>query len=204
MMAFTFGIMAARFDTRKELLLDEVNAIGTAYLRAGLLREPQRTETRRLMRQYVDLRVGLAMGKGGPETLREAIARSEAMQNSLWSHAEALAVADRSSQIDALFISALNETFDLHTKRVVVALQYRIPIVVWGVLLFVSVLSMAAVGFQFGLSGKRSLLANLALTLTFSAVTFLIFDLDRPTQGWFRVSQQPMIELQQKLNAPAR
>jgi hypothetical protein len=204
MMAFTFGIMAARFDTRKELLLDEVNAICTAYLRAGLLREPQRTETRRLMRQYVDLRVGLAMGKGGPETLREAIARSEAMQNSLWSHAEALAVADRSSQIDALFISALNETFDLHTKRVVVALQYRIPIVVWGVLLFVSVLSMAAVGFQFGLSGKRSLLANLALTLTFSAVTFLIFDLDRPTQGWFRVSQQPMIELQQKLNAPAR
>ena len=114
-----------------------------------------------------------------------------------------MAEADRSSEIDALFISSLNEMIDLNTKRMVVALQYRIPILIWAVLIFVSALTMAAVGFQFGLKGKRSLYANLLLAMTFSAVLFLIRDLDNPGRGWLKVDQQPMIDLQKKLNGPA-
>ncbi len=201
MMAITCGVAANRFDLRKQLLLDDVNAIGTAYLRAGLLREPHRTGTQSLLREYVDIRVTLPQLKG-PDQLQGAIARSEALQERLWSHAEALAEADRSSEIDALFISALNEMIDLHTKRVVIGTQYRLPPVLWGVLIFVMVVSMAVVGFQFGLAGRRSLHANVAVALTFSAVLLLIHDLDRSRSGWFIVSHQPMIELQQKLNGP--
>ncbi len=205
MMAFAFGVTASRFDTRKELLLDEVNAIGTAYLRAGLLQEPHRNETRRLLREYVDGRVEMARrrdsGEVTPAVLQESLARSEAIQDRLWSHAAAMAAVDRSSEIDALFISSLNEMFDLHTKRVVVSTQYRTPLVVWVVLIAVSMLAMASVGFQFGLAGRRSLQSNLVLALTFSAVMLLICDLDRPFHGWLTVSQQPMLDLQQKLSA---
>ncbi len=202
MMAITCGIAASRFDLRKQLLLDDVNAIGTTYLRASLLREPHRTGTQSLLREYVDIRASLP-GLKSPDQLQDAIARSKAIQDRLWSHAVALAEADRSSEMDALFISALNAMIDLHTKRVVIGTQYRLPPVLWGVLIFVMVVAMAVVGFQFGLAGRRSLHANVAVALAFSAVLLLINDLDRSTSGGFVVSHQPMIDLQRKLNAPS-
>ena len=199
-MAFTFGVAATRYDSRRGLLLDEVNAIGTTWLRAGLLPEPHRAQTRSLLREYVDLRVDLAHAIKRPDGLRKGIARAEALQDTLWSHVTTIAEMDRGDEINALFISALNEMLDLHTKRVVLVM-YRIPVVVWGVLVFVSLLAMTAVGFHFGLNGRRSFFANLALALSFSAILLLINDLDRPLQGWLTVNQRPMIDLQQKLNA---
>ena len=202
LLAFTFGITAARFETRKSLLLDDVNAIHTTYLRASLLREPHRTEIRQLLSEYVDIRARLIYFTQHPGELKIAISRTDEIQDALWSHATAIASADRSSEIDALFISSLNEMIDLNTKRMVIATQYHIPLLVLGVLIFVSTLTMAAVGFQFGLAGKRVVFANLVLALTFSAVLFLIRDLDNPGLGWLIVDQQPMIDLQKMLNAP--
>ncbi len=201
MMAFAFGLAAARFQSRKDLLLEEVNTIATTHLRAGLLLEPHRTDVRKLLREYVDLRADLPNIVRRPAGLPQALARADEIQTALWSHATAIAEANRSSEIDALFIDSLNEMIDLHTKRVVFATQYRIPGIVWGVLAFVSLIAMAAVGFHFGLNGARSVFANLALALTFAAVMVLIVDLDLPMHGWLTTSQQPMVELQQKLNA---
>lgn len=203
LMAFTFGLTASRFDARRALVLNEVNAIGTCYLRAGLLPEPHRREVQRLLREYVDARAALSDAAGRPDVLRELVSRSEALQDALWTHAVALAEADRSSPIDALFISALNEMIDLHTKRVVVGTQYQTPLVLWAVLVLLSVIAMGEMGFQFGLAGRRSVQTTLALALAFSAVVLLIRDLDQPAQGWLRVSQRPMLELKQKLDASA-
>ncbi len=203
MLAFTFGITASRFDTRKELLLDEVNALGTAWLRAGLLVEPHRAASENHLREYIDIRASFSPLSVDSERFVAALRRCEEIQGSLWEVARALAAANRSSEIDALFIASLNDVIDLHTKRVIVGMQYRIPSVLWVVLMFVSVLAMATVGYQFGLAGKRSLAANLALALTFSAVTLLICDLDRPGRGMMRVNQQPMIDLQRQINSQA-
>ncbi len=60
LLAFTFGLAASRFDTRRELLLNEVNAIGTCYLRAGLVPDYERVETRKLLQEYVHLRAEAA------------------------------------------------------------------------------------------------------------------------------------------------
>src|SRR5215510_9816126 len=57
LLAFTFGFAASRFETRRQVFLDEVNAIGTACLRAALLPESDRRDTRNLLRQYVDIRI---------------------------------------------------------------------------------------------------------------------------------------------------
>lgn len=198
-LAFTFGIAAGRFDARKQLVLDEVNAIGTTVLRADLLPEPHRTQCRRLLKEYVDIRAQMSQR---PQELSQTIDRSEALQDQLWSHAISLAKADLNSDIGALFVESLNEVIDLHTSRVTVGLQYRIPLIIWVGLLVVTVFSMAAVGYQFGLTGRSSLLLHFALALTFSVVVFLIADLDRATQGVIKVSQQPMLDLQRKLNAP--
>jgi hypothetical protein len=200
MLAFTFGIAAEIFQTRRQLLLDEVNAIGTTYLRAELLLEPHRSDVRKLLREYVDIRVNLTKGDTPRqiEKLQEALSRSEALQDQMWSHAVAIAEADRSSEIDALFISSLNDVIDLHNSRVTV-FRYRIPPVIWYALYFITILSMITVGYHAGLSGKSSLKVGLVLALTFSAVLWLIADLDRTAEGYFRVSQRPMFELQKKM-----
>lgn len=86
-LAFTFGMAASRFDTRKALTLDEANAIKTTYLRAGLLSEPQRTDIRSLLREYVKVRVeGIETGQ-----IDYLVKRSEELQEQLWSKASALA-----------------------------------------------------------------------------------------------------------------
>lgn len=197
MLAFTFGVATNRFDTRKQLLLDEVNALGTAAMRADLLPEPHRTECGRLLRQYVDARVLLTSDLS---RLTETLQATEGFQAELWSHAVALARADMNSDIGALFVESINALVELHRSRTTVALQYRIPPVVWQFLLLLTILSMVAVGYQFGIAGRYSAAETLILALSFSLVVTLIADLDRSISGIVKVNQQPMLDLQQRLS----
>jgi hypothetical protein len=196
MLAFTFGMTASRFDTRKQLLLDEVNAIDTTFLRAGLIPEPHRTEVRTILAQYADIRANVGRH---PERIPQFIKESERLLDQLWPHAEALAEADlKNADIVSLFVDSLNEMIDLHTKRVTVGL-YRIPMAIWIALWGVTILSMVAVGYHFGESGQGNWHLSLLLALTFAAVILLIEDLDRTGSGAIKVSQQPMINLREKL-----
>lgn len=199
LLAFTFGIALSRYDTRREVLLDEANAIGTAYLRAAMLPEPQRAEVRRLLRDYVDVRIVAAQGA----RVGEAIRRSEDLHGRLWTEAIAAAGEDPRSVPIGLFIQALNEVIDLHAKRVTAGLRSRIPTPVWAVLCGVALLSFVAMGYHGGLIKTRRSPGLLVVALTFAAVLWLVADLDRPGQGWLRVSQQPMIELRSMMEAPS-
>jgi hypothetical protein len=204
MLAFTFGITAERFQTKRQLLLDEVNAISTTYLRAGLLLEPHRSQLRNLLREYVDIRASVDKESGQKQVqkIQEMISRSELLLDRMWPHAIALADADRSSEIDALFINSLNEMIDLHTSRLTV-FNYRVPPTIWHILFFITILSMLTVGYQAGLLDKKVLKIGIILALAFSSVVLLIADLDRGAEGSLRLSQQPMIELQKKMQLSA-
>ena len=200
LLAFTFGITTEIFQTKRQLLLDEINAIGTTYLRACYLVEPHRSEICKQLREYVDIRVKLAKENiyQQPEKLREAVGRSEALQDEIWSHVIVIANADRGSMIDALFIDSLNNMIDLQTSRLTVGM-YRIPRVIWNILYFITILSMVMVGYQIGLSGTRSLKVGFVLAIIFAAVVFLIVDLDRTAEGTIRLDQKPMFDLQKKM-----
>jgi len=200
-LAFTFGMAGSRFDARKQLLLDEVNGIGTAFLRADFLPSPQRTETRMLFRKYVDIRVELVQH---PEKLPQALVDSVALHDQLWSQVTDLSEQYKDSVLFGLYTQALNDVIDLHTKRVTVALQYRIPSSIWLALHFLTILAMAAVGYHFGISGSGNYWISLLLAFAFSAIILLIADLDRPLEGLLKVNQKPMIELQQQLSSSAK
>src|SRR3990172_8044694 len=171
-MAFTFGMTAERFQARRALLLDEVNAISTAYLRTDMLPELQRNEVKKLFREYVDIRANIA---AKPDQLAQAIERSEKIQDIIWSHAMSFARERMDSDMPPLLLQSLNEVFDLHTSRVTVGLQYRTPWVIWLVLYFLSIFTMIAVGYQFGIAGGSiSMQVNVLLALCFSLVILLI------------------------------
>jgi hypothetical protein len=200
-LAFTFGSAASRHDSRKQLVIEDTNAIGTTYLRAALLQGPHREEVRRLLREYVDLRVKAAqMGKS---ELAQAVTRSVALQEQLWAQAIAAGKKNPGSIMTGLFIQSLNELIELHLKRLTVATRNRVPATIWVALYFLAALAMFMMGYRAGLVGSRSLLVSLAIVLSFSGVIFLIADLDRPQQGFIQVSQQAMAELQSKLSKDA-
>jgi hypothetical protein len=200
MLAFAFGMAADRRNARKDLLLDEVNSIGTTYLRAGMIPEPHRSDSRSLLRRYVDLRLDLAEH---PDHLQTVLQESSDIHRQLWIHAEALADADlKNPDIAALYVDSLNETIDLQTSRVTVA-RYRIPPVVWLTFALLMILSSLAVGYNAGQSSTRPhILMTGLLSASFGLVMFLIFDLDHGNQGWLKVDQQPMYELRDQLAAP--
>lgn len=200
-LAFTFGAATSRFEAKKQLLLEEVNAIGTTVLRTDFLPESIRAEAKNLLKKYVDMRVDVLKN---PKMLPQLIIESEKIQSQLWSQVS----LDINKEADpirlGLYIQSLNEVIDLHTKRVTVGLQYRIPRVIWVTLYFVTILTMIAVGYEFGLSGVSNILISLILALAFSAFMVLIADLDRGVTGTLQVDQRPIIELQQKLNTPIK
>ena len=104
--------------------------------------------------------------------------------------------------IGGLFVESLNEVIDLDETRITAG-RNRIPDSIWLALYVVTVLSMAAIGYQFGLTGERSWPVTILLVMVFTAVILLIADLDRPQTGLIQVSQQPMIDLINKIGAPA-
>jgi hypothetical protein len=198
MLAFTFGLAASRFDARRIVVLDEANAIRTAYLRAGLVSEPHRSKIRDLLREYVDARLEAVQS----ENVVQGIARSTRLQGPLWDQAVAAAEKDPRPSVTGLFIQSLNEVIDLHSKRISFGLRSRVPGPIWVALYSQVTLAFAAMGYHAGLSGSRRSLAVLALALAFSGVMLLIADLDRPHEGVVKVSQQAMIDLKNSLITP--
>lgn len=198
MLAFTFGMSSQRYDTRRQLLRDEANAVQIAYLRAGFLTEPRRTEIRSLLREYVEVRLAGVQLSETPL----AIERSKEIHNQLWAKSVAEAEKNPGSIVVGLYIHNLNDLIDLHAMRVQAGLWSRVPPAIIFVLYFVTVLAMVSVGYLAGIAGRRVRLVSWALALSFSSVMFLIIDLDRPHEGILEVNQQMMLDLRKQLAEP--
>ena len=198
LLAITMGMASDRFDTRRGLVLEEANAIGTTYLRAGYISEPASTEVRNLLRAYVPLRIAPSdLG-----TLQANVARSQELLDDLWVIAEDVARSPEANDVTALFIESLNETIDLNTTRTIAGVYARVPETILWLLVGGSVLTLAMVGYSAGTTGQRSVLTALVLVLAFGAVITLVIDIDRPRDGFIQVSQVPMIQLMERLGPP--
>jgi len=198
-LAFTFGLTASRFDSRRQLFLDEVTSIETTALRADLIPEPHRTEVRELIHKYVDLRIDFPRDR---QAVLERVKQSEEIQRQIWPHAAALANSDlKNADIVSLFVDSVNDMMSLQTRRVTVG-SYHIPSLVWFVLFGVTILSMIEVGYLFGKARTINWLFLFALSLAFSGVMVLIADLDRASAGVvgaITVDQQPMIDMHRRM-----
>lgn len=196
LLAITMGMASDRFDRRRELVLAEANSVGTTYLRAGYLPQPASSEIRELLRDYVPLRITETYDL---DETRLRIARSIELHAKLWSIAEELARTTPDSDVLALFIDSLNQTIDLHETRVTVGIYARVPETVIVLLVLGSMLTLSMVGYNAGLSLRRSPPSALVLILVLSSVITLVVDLDRSQGGFLKVNQQPLIDLQDQI-----
>lgn len=202
MLAFTFSTVTSRYDQRKQLVLDEANVIGTAYLRADLMPEVEADQIRRILREYIDIRLEIATSKDKKigSKIKSQIVRTKEIQAQLWAIAVDQAARDP-SPVTALFLQSLNDVIDLHMKRVTVALHHRMPSIFWKVLLSLTIFAMIVGGYDSGLiGGRRSTTSILSVSLSFGVVLMLIVALERPEHKLSRVTQGALIELQQDIS----
>jgi hypothetical protein len=198
LLGFTYAMSESRFEIRRQLVVEEANAIGTTYLRAKALPEPRSSQIQELLRQYLALRVEIATKiDDTPEEIREIDNRSKQLHSLIWSHAAALA-KESPSPIISIFLQTLNEMIDLHSKRLA-AFRNRVPLSIYLVLLIVSIITLWLVGYYFGRRQRGRILTTVVVLLLVS-VMWLIMDLDQPMRGAIRASQQSLIELHQDLS----
>jgi hypothetical protein len=192
LLAFVVAFGMNIYQERRQLVVEEANAIGTTYLRAGYLEDPYRTESRALLSEYLEWRVAAPQeGK-----LEEALTRSEEIHRELWALVEEWVAEGNTAATSGLYVSALNEVIDLHTERVVVSLQIRIPPMVMLAVYVIALVTMFLVGLQTGYAGSRNLFAMILMVLVLAAVLYVIVDLDRGHEGLLTVSQQALVDLQ--------
>jgi len=198
LLAFTFSMSVMRYDARKELLIDEANAIGTTYLRSSMLPEPYRSEVAKLIGDYVASRLrdyAIAVD----EEKREAEERNcQRLQNQLWSQAVEATAKNPQPVPTGLFISSLNDVIDVAAKRDA-ARENHVPQPVLTFLFLVTILTMALLGYGCGLGNHRNIAATATVCLLISLVILVIMDLDRPRRGLITISQKPMLYLRDSL-----
>ncbi len=193
MIGFTFAMALSLFETRRDAVLTEANAIGTVGLRARLLPAPYDKESLKLLREYVQIRLDVTRSDPTPQEFKAAIDRSNAIQETLWRQAEAVAAKDNAMVPTGLYIQGLNDMFDGQAKRVTAA-RHRVPNVVLIVLYGIAAAASAFAGYGSALKHRRWRIPVYMMSLLVCAVIFLIQDLDRPRSGYITVDQQPMID----------
>ena len=204
MLAFTFGIVAERYDARKGLVRDDAIAIRTAWQRSDFLPEADRAEAKALLRQYVDSRVTLVEeGARDIEHVKDTLLEAQRIQDRLWNMAVVNARKDMNSDVAAMYIDSLNEVSGINARRVAVGIQARIPSTIWVVLYCITILAMMSVGYQTGIAGSKRSMVRPILALSFALVFALIASLDRPDSGILKVTQQPLIDLRDWMDAAA-
>ena len=198
LMGFTFSLAVDRFETRRHLVLEEANAIGTAYLRAQLLAEPDRSRMSGLLLRYTDNRIALAKATPGGAAQRQLIRTNDALITDVWAATSAAFEGIKGLPFSATYLDSVNALIDLDASRKT-ARAARVPPEVFAVLFVYLITAAGVLGYVLkGMGGRIAggfLLALLTLSLT------LIIDINRPTLGGITESQQPMEDLQKSLAA---
>jgi hypothetical protein len=202
LLGFTFAMAVARYEARRDLVVKEANAIGTTFLRASLLPAAHTAPVEDLLRRYVEVRLTFQPQANDPAKLAEGLRLSAALQGQLWQHAVA-AASETPTPIVATFINTVNETIDVEAERLAAG-RNRIPGSVWVLLLTVAALGCITSSYTSGADGARSAFSGIVLPLLVSVVITLIFDLADPRRGLIRTTQQPLVDLQQAIQATQR
>jgi hypothetical protein len=189
LLGFTFALAVDRFETRRQLVLEEASAIRTAYLRAQTFGDPHRTQLDGLFKLYAGNRIVLGTMAPGDEFTRR-VALNADLQRRLWATSLA-AIATQRDDISSAYMDSMNHVFEVGAARRA-ARGARVPPRVFGILAVYMVTTSIVLGYVMGPRRRRAILALLALTtLSYG----LILDIDEATGGAIRESQGPMRDM---------
>lgn len=197
LVGFTFALAIDRYDTRRKLVLEESNAIGTTYLRTQLLEDPHRTRISGLLISYAENRIDLARSRTD-EARRQDLQTSNRIVGQLWAATVAAFPTIRDQPLSSAYIGSMNEVIDLDAARQQ-SRRSHVPLEVFIMLVAYQLIAAGVLGYV--LAGRRGRATASLLLILFGGSLILIIDLDRPNSGGIIEDQRPMELLLQTMKA---
>jgi ABC-type glycerol-3-phosphate transport system permease component len=200
LLGFSFSGATSRLDTRRQLIVQEANAIGTAYLRLDELHAAEQPEMRRLFRDYLDARLRVYEALPDLKAAEQQIARASQLQLEIWSKAIAGSRVDSTQNTARLLLPALNEMMDVTTSRTI-ALHTRLPSLIFALLIVVALLSGLLAGYAMAKRQRRSRLHMLIYAGVIALTVYVVLDLDDPRAGFIRLdtAENALVQLRDSI-----
>ncbi|HEX6762933.1 MAG TPA: hypothetical protein VF094_09045 [Gaiellaceae bacterium] len=199
-LAFGLTLAVGRYEDRRSSTVAEANAIGTTYLRAQLIAEPERTRSLDLIRRYTDLAIRVSHEVPGSAGMRRTTAAEGVLQRQLWRDAGQAIGAAPLASAPRLYVDSLNDTIDEQSARLS-SLTNRVPGAVLALEVFGAAVAVGLLAAHIAILGRGlvALVAAVALVILLLLVTF---DLDRPTRGLIRVPATPLLAARASMALP--
>src|ERR1700722_5027899 len=191
LLSFTLARSLDRYELRRHLVVDEANAIASAWQRDQLFDQPARGQLDALLRAYVKERRALPGAGVSRAALDAADARAGALQQQIWQATAAALRAPDAATLTTPVLQATGAMFDFTTTRRAALDAVVPPPVVW-TLVIVAIFAAASTGYGLAAAGHRHRLASSGLFISVALIMTLIFELDEPRTGLIRVPQTPM------------
>jgi hypothetical protein len=199
LIAFTFSGAVSRFDARRHLIVEEANAIGTAYLRLDLLPASAQPALRESFRRYVHARLTVYQKLPDIEAAKEELAHATNLQGEIWTQAVAACQA-AGSPATMLVLPALNQMIDVTTTRTMAA-QTHPPVVIFVMLVALILASALLAGDGMAGSPTRSWTHLLAFAAVMAVAVYVILDIEYPRLGLIRIDafDQVLVDLRESM-----
>jgi hypothetical protein len=199
-LAFGLTLAVGRYESRRAAVVDDANAIGTAYLRAETLAEPVRSPSLALLVRYTDTSIQLSHAIPGSAAQRVAVAAGSALHRRLWRLAGQALVAAPAASAPRLYVDSLNNMIDMQTVRVS-ALNNRVPGAVLALEVLGAAIALGLLAVYLSILGRGVITVLLAAGLI-TMLLLITFDLDRPTRGLVRIPSAPLVSLRASMQLP--
>jgi hypothetical protein len=199
-LAFGLSLAVGRHEDRRAAVVDEANAIGTTYLRAQTLAEPQRSLSLRLLRIYTATSIRLSHDVPGSTAARTTVAASSVLQRSLWRLAGEALVGAPVASAPRLYVESLNTAFDAQSTRIA-SRNNRIPGAVLVLEVVAASAALALLALYLAILGRGVSTVLLAAGLV-TLLLLVTFDLDRPTRGLIRIPNAPLVAVRASMSLP--
>lgn len=194
LLAFTFGMANSRFDTRRQLVIEEANAIGTVILRTDMYPDSVRQLLRTYLHEYVTDRITFYKSGMNMEKTVEAYIMAGDISTKIWNVATTYAKVDPVTTKTSELIPALNAMIDITTTRRAAG-EATIPDSIMYFLFTLCLCSAFLLGYD--RKNKFDWIVVIGFAIMLSATVFTIIDLDRPRSGLINmdVPNQKIVEL---------
>jgi hypothetical protein len=199
-LAFGLSLAVGRYEDRRAAVAADANAIGTTYLRAQMLAEPQRSESLGLLRRYTDLAIRLSHEVPSSDAMKRTTAEQSVLQRRLWRLAGVSVAGAPTATAPRLYVETLNEMIDQQTVRVA-GLTNRVPGAVLGLEVIGAAVVVGLLALYLSVLG-RGLLAAIVAAVLVTLLLLVTLDLDRPTRGLITVPDTPLELLRAAMELP--
>lgn len=187
MVAFTFSGALTRFDTRRAQVVQEANAIGSAWLRLDLLPAAAQPKLRDTFRAYVDTRIATYAKLPDLKAARDEAARSQALQGEIWAQAaDALRQPNARADAGILLLPALNEMFDITSTRLA-ATQLHPPLIIYAMLVALAIVAALLAGYQSAGEKGYAWIHKIAFATIVALTVYVILEIEYPRLGLVRI-----------------